>query len=94
VRYDRSLTIYGAFFHIACRMIVLRRVVQELLGEIVSGPIKIGSGLQEEFCMEGRVPNTAFPSVSCLLLGGTWKADFIGSEKDVKDFFTIIRKLN
>src|ERR1019366_6616236 len=28
VRYDRSLTIYGAFFHIACRMIVLRRVVQ------------------------------------------------------------------
>ena len=28
VRYDRSLTIYGAFFHIACFMIILRRVVQ------------------------------------------------------------------
>jgi transposase len=28
VRYDRWLTIYGAFFHIACFMIVLRRVVQ------------------------------------------------------------------
>src|SRR5712692_798703 len=28
VRYDRSLKIYGAFFHIACLMIVLRRVVQ------------------------------------------------------------------
>ena len=28
VRYDRSLMIYGAFFHIACLMIVLRRVVQ------------------------------------------------------------------
>jgi transposase len=28
VRYDRSLTIYGAIFHIACFMIVLRRVVQ------------------------------------------------------------------
>jgi transposase len=28
VHYDRSLTIYGAFFHIACFMIVLRRVVQ------------------------------------------------------------------
>jgi transposase len=28
VRYDRSLTIYAAFFHIACFMIVLRRVVQ------------------------------------------------------------------
>ena len=28
VRYDRSLTIYRAFFHIACCMIILRRVVQ------------------------------------------------------------------
>jgi len=28
VRYDRSLTIYRAFFHIACFIIVLRRVVQ------------------------------------------------------------------
>lgn len=28
VRWDRSLTIYNAFFHIACIMIVLRRVVQ------------------------------------------------------------------
>ncbi len=28
VRYDRSLTIYQAFFHVACFMIVLRRVLQ------------------------------------------------------------------
>jgi transposase len=28
VRYDRSLQIYRAFFHIACFMTVLRRVVQ------------------------------------------------------------------
>jgi transposase len=28
VRYDRSLRIYRAFFHIACFMIALRRVVQ------------------------------------------------------------------
>ena len=28
VRYDRSLTIYRGFFHIACFMIVLRRVLQ------------------------------------------------------------------
>jgi transposase len=28
VRYDRSLTIYRALFHIVCFMIVLRRVVQ------------------------------------------------------------------
>ena len=28
VRYDRSLTIYQGFFHIACFMIVLRRVLK------------------------------------------------------------------
>ncbi len=28
VRYDRSLTIYRGFFHIACIMIVLRRVLK------------------------------------------------------------------
>ncbi|PYT46848.1 MAG: DDE transposase, partial [Acidobacteria bacterium] len=28
VRYDRSLTIYSAFFHIACFIIVLRRVLK------------------------------------------------------------------
>ncbi|HEX7696193.1 MAG TPA: IS5 family transposase [Candidatus Acidoferrum sp.] len=28
VRYDRSLTIYSAFFHIGCFMIVLRRVLK------------------------------------------------------------------
>jgi hypothetical protein len=28
LRYDRSLTIYRGFFHIACFMIVLRRVLQ------------------------------------------------------------------
>jgi len=28
VRYDRSLTIYGGFFHIACFMITLRRVLK------------------------------------------------------------------
>jgi len=28
VRYDRSLTIYSAFFHIACLIIVLRRVLK------------------------------------------------------------------
>ena len=28
VRYDRSLTVYRAFFHIACFMIVLRRVLK------------------------------------------------------------------
>ena len=30
VRYDRSLTIYSGFFHIACFMIVLRRVLKYL----------------------------------------------------------------
>jgi transposase len=33
VRYDRSLTVYRAFFHIACFMIVLRRVLKYLLAK-------------------------------------------------------------
>ena len=28
VRYDRSLTIYRGFFHIACFVIILRRILQ------------------------------------------------------------------
>jgi transposase len=28
VRYDRSLTVYQAFFHTACFMIVLRKVLK------------------------------------------------------------------
>jgi len=33
VRYDRSLTVYRAFFHIACFMIVSRRVLKYLLAK-------------------------------------------------------------
>src|SRR5207245_7949129 len=33
VRYDRSLTIYQAFFHIACSMIVLRRSEERRVGK-------------------------------------------------------------
>jgi hypothetical protein len=64
------------------------------LGDAVSGPVRIGSGPQEAFCMEGATPKTTRSSVSCMVLGGKWTADFMGDRKDMDEFFTIIRKLN
>lgn len=64
------------------------------LGEGVSGPVRMGSGSQESFCMEGDVPRTNRSSVSCLILGGKWRADFMGDKKYVEDFFKVIHKLN
>jgi hypothetical protein len=63
-------------------------------GEAVSGPIRMGSGSQEAFCMEGVTPGTTKASVSCTILGGTWSAYFMGDKKDMQEFFTIIRRLN
>lgn len=63
-------------------------------GEAVSGPFKAGSGPHESFCMEGTNAGQARSSVSCLILGATWRADFMGRTGDMKDFFAIIRELN
>jgi hypothetical protein len=64
------------------------------LGEVVSGPVKMGSGPREAFCMQGADPRTARSSASCLILGGRWTADFWGNKKDLEEFFAIIRKLD
>jgi hypothetical protein len=63
-------------------------------GEAISGPIRMGSGPLEAFCMEGVTPGTTRASVSCAILGGKWTADFMGDKKDVEEFYTIIRRLN
>ncbi|MFY9804894.1 MAG: hypothetical protein WA211_09645 [Candidatus Acidiferrales bacterium] len=64
------------------------------LRQAISGPIRMGSGSEEAFCMEGSDPATIRITASCLVLGGTWTADFIGNKPDVEDFFTIVRRLN
>jgi hypothetical protein len=64
------------------------------LGEVVSGPIRIGSGPQEAFCMESATPGTTRSSASCTIQGGKWRAEFIGDKKDIEEFYTIIRRLN
>jgi hypothetical protein len=64
------------------------------LGQFISGPIKMGSGSQEIFCMEGTDPKSAYTSAECLLLRGTWIANFMGNKKDLAEFFSIIQKLN
>jgi hypothetical protein len=63
-------------------------------GEVISGPIKMGSGSQEAFCMVGADPKSSEATASCLLLKGTWSADFIGNKRDLDKFFAIIQKLN
>jgi hypothetical protein len=63
-------------------------------GEAISGPVRMGSGPLEAFCMEGAIPGTTRVEVSCAILGGKWKADFMGDKKDMEEFYTIIRILN
>jgi hypothetical protein len=63
------------------------------LGEAISGPVRTGSGPREVFCMEGTTPHTTRSSASCVILGGTWTADFFGDKKDIAGFFTVIGKL-
>lgn len=64
------------------------------LGEIVSGPVNMGSGPQQVFCMAGTNPKTNRSTASCLLLGGKWSADFWGKTEDMSEFFAIIQKIN
>jgi hypothetical protein len=64
------------------------------LGQVISGPIKMGSGSQEAFCMVGNDPKSDVSTASCLLLKGTWSADFMGNKKDLGVFYEVIQKLN
>jgi hypothetical protein len=62
-------------------------------GQAISGPIRMGSGAQETFCMVGTKPGTNVSDSQCLILGGKWNAMFMGDKKDLEDFFTIIQKV-
>lgn len=65
-----------------------------LPGAVVSPPLKSGSGPNEMFCMEmsyPQSPNRA--AASCLILQGTWRADFWGEKSDQGTFFEIIRQV-
>jgi hypothetical protein len=47
-----------------------------LPGEIVEGPIRIDSAGREVLCMESTFPKEPLQSASCLILQGTWAANF------------------
>jgi hypothetical protein len=64
------------------------------LGDAVSGPVRIGTGPQEAFCMQATPSGTTRSYASCAIQGGKWTADFIGDKNDIEAFFTIIRRLN
>jgi hypothetical protein len=64
-------------------------------GALVTGPVRMGSGIHETICMESsypKAPNLA--SASCLILQGEWRVDFRGDRNDLKVFYEIIRKMN
>jgi hypothetical protein len=62
-----------------------------LPGEVVEGPIRIDSAGREVLCMESTLPKEPHYSISCLMLQGTWAADFFGTKNDAQTFFTIVR---
>lgn len=62
--------------------------------EDVSGPFTMGSEPREAFCMEGTFGRQRYADVSCLVLGGRWRADFNGDKSYLPEFFAIIQKLN
>jgi hypothetical protein len=64
-------------------------------GDIVTGPMRLNSSLQDVACME--TVNNSLPkqaSASCLFPETAWTADFGGSLKDVDTFFDVIRNVN
>lgn len=63
-------------------------------GEVVSGPLKVGSQPQTAVCMRATTARAAeFSEESCMLLGGRWHADFMGHSSGLKDFSTVIQRL-
>lgn len=61
---------------------------------VVSGPLRMGPGGRQAFCMESFYPAAPTQvSLSCLILHGTWRADFRGDKKDLETFVQIIQKI-
>jgi len=66
-----------------------------LPGAAITGPIRIGSGVHEFVCMESSYPQAPQrETASCLMLQGTWAADFLGDKNDSKTFFDLLQKFD
>jgi hypothetical protein len=69
-----------------------QRSVHSQGGDAVTGPLNIGSGQYEAFCIEsvlGRAPSRA--TATCLLFQGTWTAELIGDNTEKNAFLEVIR---
>lgn len=60
-------------------------------GNVIQGPIRIGTAANEAFCMQSFSQNneTWFED-SCMFFQGTWRADFQGGKNDREAFYKII----
>jgi len=70
----------------------VQRSVRSQDGDAVTGPLTIGSGQYEAFCIESvlrRAPSRA--TATCLLFQGTWAAEFIGDNTEMNTFLQVIR---
>jgi hypothetical protein len=69
-----------------------QRSIRSQNGDAVTGPLTIGSGQYEAFCMESvlrSAPSRA--TATCLLFQGTWTAEFIGDNTEMNTFLQVIR---
>lgn len=68
------------------------RELGEQRGDTVTGPIRLDNSDGATFCMKS-VSNvySGYVMGSCLLLHGTWSADFSGSERDFNEFLGVVR---
>ncbi|MGA9882127.1 MAG: hypothetical protein WBQ34_00240 [Candidatus Acidiferrales bacterium] len=66
-----------------------------LSGQAVKGPIVMGSGRHEVICMEAiDAKEVALQSASCLMLNGTWEANYLGNADELGRFFKMVRDFN
>jgi hypothetical protein len=65
-------------------------------GEVVSGPIRIGTSEGEAVCMKNALSprNRAKAVASCLMFRATWTAEFVGDEKELDNFFQVISRIS
>ena len=59
--------------------------------EVVEGPVRIGSGTTEAFCMHSfPQDNRNWAHDMCIVFQGAWSADFQGSREDRETFYKVL----
>jgi len=67
-----------------------------LPGQAVTGPsVIVGHGRSQAICMESSdAKEPQMQGASCLMLNGSWEADYFGDADDMRTFFDAVRDFN